>query len=75
MFRKAHTAGLLTGLIAAAMLTGGTASAQQAYAFLPPQPLFLQAVPPQISEPRKSSTASEVSSPGWHGVSALEDTR
>ena len=53
MFRKAHTAGLLTGLIAAAMLTGGTASAQQAYAFLPPQPLFLQAVPPQISEPRQ----------------------
>jgi lipoprotein-anchoring transpeptidase ErfK/SrfK len=55
VFRKAHTAGLLTGLIAAAMLTGGTASAQQAYAYLPQQPLFLQqqAVPPQIIEPQQ----------------------
>jgi len=53
MFRKTHTVGLLTGLIAAAAFTG-SASAQQAYAFLPQQqPLFLQAVPPQISEPQQ----------------------
>jgi lipoprotein-anchoring transpeptidase ErfK/SrfK len=53
MFRKAHHLGLLTGLIAAAALTSGTASAQQAYAYLPPQPLFQQAVPPQILEPQE----------------------
>ena len=51
MFRKAHTAGLLTGLIAAAAFSCGSAGAQQAYAFLPQQPLILQAVPPQISAP------------------------
>jgi len=53
MFRKAHTVGLLTGLIAAAALSCGSASAQQAFAYLPQQPLFLQAVPPQISEPQQ----------------------
>ncbi len=52
MFRKAHTVGLLTGLIAAAALTGGTANAQQAYAYFPAQPLFQLAVPPQVIEPQ-----------------------
>jgi len=57
MIRKAQTVGLLTGLIAAAALGAGSASAQQAqqaYAYFPVQPLFRQAVPPpaQIIEPQ-----------------------
>jgi lipoprotein-anchoring transpeptidase ErfK/SrfK len=50
MIRQARTLGLLTGLIKAAAFTGGV-NAQQAYAFLPQPPLFLQAVPPQVSAP------------------------
>jgi hypothetical protein len=50
MFRTIHTVGSLTGLIAAAAFSCGSASAQQAFAYLPQQPLVLQAVPPQISE-------------------------
>jgi len=52
MFRKAHAAGLLTGLIAAAALTGGSARAQQAFAYFRAPPLFQQAVSPQIIEPQ-----------------------
>ena len=44
MFRKAHIAGSLTALLAAAFLSCGSADAQQAFAFLKPQPQ-MQAMP------------------------------
>lgn len=55
MIRKTHHASLLAGLVAAALFAGGSANAQQAYAYFPVQPLFQQAIPPQIVEPQQQS--------------------